>query len=349
MNLRKIVSNTAAFFLRESEIKLHRRLKARQVMVPVSLIESLESRTLMSVDSITTAPVTISATEGQAFNSTVVANFTDSAPATTSTFNATIHWGDGNSSAGVIQAGPNSDFNVVGGHTYLHAGSFSVTVNINSTGGGSATDTSTAAVSNAALTATAKTLSIQEGTPFSTSTVATFADANASASANDFTATVHWGNGDDTAGTVVADPNGGFDVTATHAGFARASNRVIDVTVNGAGNGAVTANSSLEVTDARLTAQGVPTRTKHRKRKTLSIVAATFTDANPLAVANNFTAQIQVGKSKVLVDAEVVAAGNGQFNVIWASHSGPGLYKLKIIIHDADGSTTTVNSRAVIT
>jgi hypothetical protein len=80
----------------------------------------------------------ISATAKTAFSGTV-ATFTDANPNGTAGENsASIDWGDGTISDGVVVAsGPNS-FAVQGGHTYNQGGNFTVTVNITSTGGSKA-------------------------------------------------------------------------------------------------------------------------------------------------------------------------------------------------------------------
>src|SRR5262249_49472858 len=44
-------------------------------------------------------------------------------------FTATINWGDGTSSAGLIEAVPGGDW-VVGSHTYAASGSFTITVTV---------------------------------------------------------------------------------------------------------------------------------------------------------------------------------------------------------------------------
>ena len=44
--------------------------------------------------------------------------------------------------------------------------------------------------------------------------VATFTDANPLTTADEFTATINWGDGTSSSGTVVADDGGGFDVLA---------------------------------------------------------------------------------------------------------------------------------------
>jgi hypothetical protein len=70
-------------------------------------------------------------------------------------------------------------------------------------------------VNDAALTAAAgASLTGTEGAALTGVTVATFSDANPNATVNDFTATITWGDGGTSAGTVVASGNG-FAVTGT--------------------------------------------------------------------------------------------------------------------------------------
>ena len=54
------------------------------------------------------------------------------------------------------------------------------------------------------ITAVATSVSGTEGAAISGATVATFTDANPNATAGDFTATINWGDGTSTTGTVVA-------------------------------------------------------------------------------------------------------------------------------------------------
>jgi hypothetical protein len=59
---------------------------------------------------------------------------------------ATINWGDGTASAGVIAPAPGGGFQVIGGHTYQRGGPFPVLVTITSGGGSKATALSPASV-----------------------------------------------------------------------------------------------------------------------------------------------------------------------------------------------------------
>ncbi|MFL6237688.1 MAG: hypothetical protein ACJ76N_31520 [Thermoanaerobaculia bacterium] len=154
--------------------------------------------------------------EGTAFNGTV-ATFADSdLSKTPASFTVTIDWGDGTSSAGTVSGGPGS-FTVTGQHTYADEGAFSFTVTVTETGPGGATDSSsaTATVTEAdALSGSPVTFAPQATLTFS-GTVATFTDTNTANVAGDFTATIDWGDGTTTAGTV-SGGGGTFTVSGTH-------------------------------------------------------------------------------------------------------------------------------------
>jgi hypothetical protein len=62
-----------------------------------------------------------------------VATFTDGTAAPLSDFTATIAWGDGLTSPGIVQTNTGGGFKVVGNHTYGNAGTFSVTTTISET------------------------------------------------------------------------------------------------------------------------------------------------------------------------------------------------------------------------
>ena len=78
---------------------------------------------------------------------------------------------------------------------------------------------------NGEVIAAGPTVSGTEGTAISDATVATFTDANPNATASDFTATIDWGDGTSTSGTVVAQSGGSFAVDGTHTYADEASTR----------------------------------------------------------------------------------------------------------------------------
>jgi PKD repeat protein len=188
------------------------------------------------------------ATTDQADTGQTVASFTATdSTATASDFTATIDWGDGQGSDGTIvpepiplatptanggtgattstgakapTAGPSivaapplpplkfpNRFDVIGDHKYTQAGTYTVHVTIKDTSGDSVTTTSTATVTDDSITAYPLPVTLPPGPPATTVTVAGFTDA-ARLPANDYTATIDWGDGStgDNTGTVEPGP-----------------------------------------------------------------------------------------------------------------------------------------------
>ncbi|HUY31900.1 MAG TPA: peptidylprolyl isomerase [Pirellulales bacterium] len=185
---------------------------------PAFTASASASATVADADALSGAGTTLTATAGQTFNG-VVATFTNAnAASAASDFTATINWGDGGSSTGTV-SGSGTTLTVSGSHTYAAAGSDSVSATLadDAPGTATATATSTAQVANSPLSATAVNVTVPQGMAAINVTVATFTDANASAPASDFTATVNWGDGSGAGQQAsVTGANGAFTVTASH-------------------------------------------------------------------------------------------------------------------------------------
>src|SRR5262249_47565224 len=134
----------------------------------------------------------------------VVATFTDVDTVTAaSDLTATIDWGDGSSSSGLVSGGSGT-FAVSGSHTYATAGQYTLTATLADDAPGTATASATSNVTvfapltgQVGLTSATEHVALTSGT-----TVATFTDTNTGDSANGFTASINWGDGTTTAGTV---------------------------------------------------------------------------------------------------------------------------------------------------
>src|SRR5207302_1227446 len=75
-------------------------------------------------------PAVISATEGSTVSGTV-GSFSDAnSGATAADFTATIQWGDGSSSAGVVSGPTGGPFTVSGSHLYAEEGSYTIAVTV---------------------------------------------------------------------------------------------------------------------------------------------------------------------------------------------------------------------------
>src|SRR2546426_889233 len=154
--------------------------------------------------------------------------------------------------------------------------------------GGSPTPTSlTASVADAALNASAKTVTPTEGAAFS-GVIASFTDDDPAGTATDYTASITWGDGHTSVGTVAATGSGGFDVSGTNT-YAEEGSDSITVTIADHGASA-TANSTANVADAALHASGISVSTT--EGASFSGLVATFTDDDPGGVAGDYTATI---------------------------------------------------------
>ena len=107
--------------------------------------------------------------------------------------------------------------------------------------------TSTATVADAALTASGVNVNAIEGNAV-TATVATFTDANPLATTADFTATITWGDGTTSDGTIT-EKNGVFSVTGTHT-YADESSPTDPISVTIKDDGGSTASTTSTATVA---------------------------------------------------------------------------------------------------
>ena len=178
-------------------------------------------------------------------------------------------------------------------------------------------------------------------------TVATFTDANPSATAGDFTATIDWGDGHTTTGTVT-EKNGVFSVAGSNTYAVDGSDK-ITVTITDKGGSTTTATSTATVADAALTANGSPVSATEGS-STGTVTVATFTDANPSATAGDFTATINWGDGTSSSGTITEDPNTKIFSVNGAAHTytEEGHYTITATIADVGGSTTTATSTATV-
>src|SRR5262249_12151093 len=141
---------------------------------------------------------------------------------------ATVLWGDGGTSAGTIThlvGDPATTFTVLGTHTYTEEGSYNILAQVTDTDGlplgspsavppASASPVNTVTVVDPPLTGTATTVSATEGAPLINVVVGSFTDLDPNgqmlppngspgSTHNDYVATIDWGDGTTSAGTIV--------------------------------------------------------------------------------------------------------------------------------------------------
>ncbi len=192
----------------------------------------------------------LNATENASTGNVVVGHFTSpSASTNASKFSASIHWGDGVTSAANISYNSTTQaFDVSASHTYTEEGSYTTGLTITDTGGGATASASgTATVADAALTATGINVSTIKGNVFN-GPVATFTDPGSDGTTADYSATITWGDGNSSSATISPDSNGdgGFTVNGTNT-YANAGSSTINVSISDAGGSTTTASSTATI------------------------------------------------------------------------------------------------------
>lgn len=223
-------------------------------VVDVAGLAVVGEQTVAVDGKISASGTSVSATEGKSFSGTV-ATFSDpDSNASASEYSATIDWGDGTTSSGTV-SGSNGNFTVSGTHTYSEEGSRTITVTISDTDNSSngATASSTATISDAALHASGVTPS-SSGTTAS-GTVATFTDDDPNGTLSDYTASINWGDGTTTTGTV-GKSGGKFTVSGSHK-YAKSGTFTIKTTIKDKGGSTATATTTVSshVKAARVSAR----------------------------------------------------------------------------------------------
>ena len=193
---------------------------------------------------------------------------------------------------------------------------------------------------NPAVTATGNSFSATEGQAFS-GTVATFTDPDSTAKASDYSASINWGDGTTSSGTISGSPSA-FTVTGGHTYAEEGSFKpTVAIVDNGGSGNNATVTDTASVADGALKASGVaPTLTG----TTASGTVATFTDSDPGGTPADYSASITWGDGATTTGT--VAKGSGGFTVSGNHTYGRSdTYVISVTIRDVGGSTATASVR----
>jgi hypothetical protein len=277
----------------------------------------------------------------------VVATFSDAIPFTTySDYSATINWGDGHSSPGTVAADPNiaAVFDVTASTTYGRFGVYQVTITIGARGHATTTQ-ARADVADAPLSAQGLSISAIAGTPY-TGIVASFTDQNASALLEDYSATIFWGKGHISPGTITANEAGGFDVTGTNT-FSDGATAPVLVWIQDAGGSSVTATSVATVVEPA----GAPTAQPPQATEgtEFSGPVAWFTPP-PNYLISDFTATIDWGDGHTTVATFATDPSRiGQIAVLGTStYAEEGQFAVVVTVTIRGGIVATINETALV-
>src|SRR5262249_19174387 len=161
---------------------------------------------------------------------------------------------------------------------------------------------------------------------------------------SDFTATIDWGDGSSSAGTVT--PFGaGFAVEGGHT-YARAGDYSLSVSLLDAGGTTPFATGTATVDDAPLTP--LAKSVAFVAGQSLSRVVGSFADANPGGAVPDYTATINWGDGTPTTQGTISADGS-EFDVTGDhTYATSGARPITITVQDTGGSSTTIPSSAAI-
>jgi hypothetical protein len=258
--------------------------------VSVVIVDAADSTTATAAstatvgegDTLTPGTATVSATEGTTFSG-AVATFvnTGNTANPASDFTATIDWGDGTTGTGVV-SGTGGTLTVSGSHLYAGEGTnpISVVLADDAPGTATATATGTATVAEGdTLTAVGPAAVIAtEGTTFA-GAVATFLNTgNLANTASDFTATIDWGDGTTTQGTV-GGTAGAFTVSGSHLYADEGTNPISVILADDApGTATATATGTATVAEGDTLVAGQAATLSTTEGATFTGTVATFTN-----------------------------------------------------------------------
>jgi hypothetical protein len=192
-----------------------------------------------------------------------VASFTDGySTADPTEFTATIAWGDGDTTTGMVSqlGGSGNPYQVTGSHTYATKGTYPTTITVTDSALpliNTAMATGSASVTVPPISAAGVTIGNQKSGKAFTVGVATFTDANPGALVGDFTASIQWGDGGTSSGTITQPglPGTVFDVAGTHT-YAASGSFTVAVTVSDGEGSNATVTDMVSVANAVIKCAG---------------------------------------------------------------------------------------------
>ena len=212
-------------------------------------------------------------------------------------------WGDGTSNTASLDNYAPGYFLLFGPHTYTEEGNYSTTLTATDNWGNSASGNGSASVADAPLTAQGKTIWGAAGISL-TKAVATFTDADPGGIASDYTATIAWGDGTTSAGTI----SGHFTVTGTHT-YASTGTRTISVTITDAGGASATATGKANIGSLPIITSVSPASGTHAGGTTVTITGSNFTHVTAVKFGTTSATFTVNSATKITVKTPVHATG----------------------------------------
>jgi len=177
-----------------------------------------------------------------------------------------------------------------------------------------------------------------------------YTDSNsASAVAGDFTATINWGDGHSSAGTIIPTSTAGrFDITGTNL-YLTPNSYPVKIQVTDYKADSVTVASTAFVAAPALTPIGTTATFFAGVQPGAPVVIGSFLDSNPTAVPGNFTATIKWGNGQTSSGVVTASTTTGLFVVSGTNlYTNTGIYPISISVQDNLGDSTNITSTALV-
>ena len=274
----------------------------------------------------------IAASEGTA--STLSATFRD--PGGSGPYTAEVSWGDGTTTSAIVSF-ENGSGTIVATHSYADEGSFPVIVSVIDQNGTTGSAQATVSVSNAPPAVTLpNTINAEEGTAVTVTAI--FTDLGVE---DTHTATIDWGDGTTSSGTVSVDA--GISTASGTYTYQDDGDFVVTVTVtdNADDSGTDTTAAVIRNTAADL---GLSTITDAAEGSAVT-VAVNFAD-DGLADTHTATIDWGDGTRKSGVVTEVNGTGSVTATHVYADD---GTYEVTAVVTDDGGATSSVTLATTIT
>ena len=285
---------------------------------------TINTSVTVSSSALSATVLPITGVEGNPTAAGVIATFTvgtGTEPA--SNFFVTLNYGDGHtidttSGLTVINEGNGSYSITAPAHTYVEEGVYILTITItDSASAGSITAANIAVIKDAPLTGSnGSPQTIVQGNSLFVSPLVTFADANPTAPLSDFTATIDWGDGTTTLGTI-SKPNSlvsDFAVSGTHT-FLKPGTYTATVFIQDVGGSTTTATATIVVSAQTITFGSDVTISGYANTPLTNVDVATFTSNDPLTTAVGYVATINWGDGTPVTAGNIIQDASGVFHV----------------------------------
>jgi hypothetical protein len=213
------------------------------------------------------------------------------------------------------------------------------------------------------LTLHLPTAGFTEGMGITSYTVAEFTDTTLHETANNFTATVTWGDGGYTVfpawGSIVSEGGGAFALVVPYTAYAEEGTYTLTVQVLDSSGASLSDSTTVAVADAPLYNLKISAPPASEGAGFSGFTIATFTDFNPGASKSDFTATVTWGDGSTTTlsgaAGSIVSLGNGNFAVLAGhTYADEGTYSLSVQVFDdggapVSGSQTIAVSDAALT